>query len=215
MGTLTPSQMFDHSLTVVKGPSLMHRLDFAAAPKSGESINQGSLASLDGIGEMVAGCAAGAHFNRPMPMWAIQGIDDFDANSDVGNMSGGVMSAIVATGGFEIETTEFVNGTYSPNDLLTGATGADRGDVTRCSMAPYNAEPVVGCVSRNVFTNADDKSVLAFWTMFLPASDQTYESSSSLSSLSSGSRTSESSTSESSTSETSDNSETSESSQSA
>ena len=32
MGNLVPSQMFDHNLDVVKGPSLMHRLDFHAAP---------------------------------------------------------------------------------------------------------------------------------------------------------------------------------------
>ena len=189
MGTLTPAQMFDHTLNVVKGPSLMHRLDYAAPPASGQTdILQGMLISLDVDGNIVKGCSNGAHYNRPMPMWAIQGIDDFDANSDVGNISGGVMSGVVATGGFEIETTEFVDGVvYRSNDLLTGATGGDLGYVKRAAGAPYNEETIVGVVTKAIFTNQDGKDVLSFWTVYLPASigTATYESSSSESSSSS------------------------------
>ncbi len=184
-GTLTPAQMFDHSLVVVKGPSLMNRLDFHAAPVSTETINQGSVCSLNSAGNLVAGCSTGAIMNRPMPMFAIQSINDFDANSDVGNFSGGVMSAVVATGGFEIETTEFVAGTYRPNDLLTAATGANAGNVRRCTVSPYGAEVVVGCVSTGISSNEYSKSVLRFWTMFLPASAHSADSSSSESSSSS------------------------------
>ena len=170
MGTLTPSQMYDHSLTVVKGPSLMHRLDFHAAPLSTETIYQGSLCSLNLSGQLRAGCPAGAAWNRPMPMWAIQGINDFDANSDVGNISGGVMSGVVATGGFEIETTEYVTtDTYQPNDLLTNGTGGDLGDVKRATESPYGDQLICGVVSTGVSTNADGKSVLRFWTVYLPA----------------------------------------------
>jgi hypothetical protein len=168
-GSLTPSQMFDHSLVVVKGPSLMNRLDFNAPPRSGELINQGSVCSLNSSGQLVAGCSVGATANRPMPMFAIQGINDFDANSDIGNFSGGVMSAVVATGGFEIETTEFVAGVYNPNDMLTAATGSNIGKVTICTDSPYQNEVVVGCVSVGTRTNEYGKSTLRFWTMFLPA----------------------------------------------
>jgi len=187
-GTLTPSQMYDHSLNVIKGPSKMHRLDYHAAPKANETIYSGSVCSIDANGQLVAGVSVGAVFNRPMPMFAIQSINDFDANSDVGNTSGGVMSAVVATGGFEVETTEFVAGTYNENDLLTAATAGDIGKVKRMTVSPYAAQNVVGCVSTGTSTNADGKSVVRFWTMFLPAGTaHQYDSSSSNSSSNSSS----------------------------
>lgn len=166
MGNLKPAQMFDHSISVVKGPSLMHRLDFAAPPKVGEEIETGGLMSLDSNGQFIAGCPAGDTAVRPMPFFAIQGINDFDANSDEGNISGGVMSGYGATGGFEIATTEFDAGTYVPNQLLTSGTGAA---VKAATVSPYAAEPIVGVVSKSAAVNADGKSVLSFWTMFLPA----------------------------------------------
>jgi hypothetical protein len=167
MGNITPAQMFDKTLNVIKGPSLMHRLDFRAAPKAGESINAGSVCSIDANGQLVAGCYAGAAMNRPMPMFAIQNINDFDANSDVGNISGGVMSAVVATGGFEVETTEYnAGGTYNPNDLVTARSD---GKVTRMTEGPYGGQVAIGCVSKGVDSNADGKMVLRFWTVFLPA----------------------------------------------
>ena len=185
MGNLSPSQMFDHTLNVIKGPSLMHRLDYAAAPKADEEIRPGSVCSIDSNGQLVAGCAAGTAMNHPMPMFAIQDINDFDANSDVGNISGGVMSAVVATGGFEIETTEYVTaGTYNPNDLLT-ASASSKGKVARMGEAPYGGQVGIGCVSKGVSTNADGKSVLRFWTVFIPAGEASDNEESSVSSSSS------------------------------
>jgi len=170
MGTLTPAQMYDHSLDVIKGPSLMHRLDFHAAPATGTDLNAGSVCSLNSSGELVAGVAVGSAINRPMPMFAIQATDDFDANSDVGNISGGVQGAVVATGGFEVETTEYVTSyAYKVNDLITAATGGDVGSVRAATVGPYTTEVMVGCVSTGLSTNADGKSVLRFWTIYLPA----------------------------------------------
>ena len=147
----------------------MHRLDFHAPPKAGEALRAGSLCSLDANGQLIAGVPAGADANRPMPLFAIQDINDFDANSDVGNISGGVMSAIVATGGFEIETTEVdVAVTVVPNDLLTADT-TTAGYVAKATTSPYAAEPIVGCVSKGVSVNADGKHVIRFWTVYLPA----------------------------------------------
>jgi len=167
MGTLNPGQMFDHNLDVVKGPSLMHRLDFHAAPVAGEAINEGSLMSLNDEGKFIAGCPVGAVAIHAMPIFAIQGINDFDANSDIGNTSGGVMSGVVATGGFEIATTEFDADDYEPGQLLTGSS-VTAGLVGKATVLPYGLENVVGCVSRNREINADGKSMLSFWTMFLP-----------------------------------------------
>ena len=182
--------MFDHTLDVIKGPSLMHRLDYRAASASGQTIYAGSVCSINASGQLIAGCPQGAVMNRPMPMFAIQNVDDFDANSDVGNMSGGVMSAVVATGGFEIETTEYKSGTYAPNDLLTSADAPNLGKVSRLVENPYGGQVVVGCVSEGTSANADGKSVLRFWTMFLPAGATNNSSSSSSSSQSSSSSSS-------------------------
>jgi len=180
-GSLVPNQMFDHSLNVVKGPSLMHRLDKDAAPAAGQSdIFEGMLVSLNNAGAMVKGCDNGEGANRPMPMFAIQGIDDFDANSDVGNISGGVMSAVVATGGFEIETTEFVAGgnTFACNDLLTGASATDLGKVTKATEV-YGAETICGVVSSTALVSgaaqADKLPVLTFWSVYLPAGEDVTE----------------------------------------
>lgn len=170
MGTLVPAQMYDHTLVSVKGPDRLNRLDFSAAPADNSTILPGAVVSIDASSNIVEGCAVGIDANRPMPMFALQGTDDFDANSDVGNISGGVQSALVATGGFEIETTEFVDTTYAPNDLLTAGTAGDLGLVTLATVPPYGTELVLGCVSKAVATNRDGVSVLRFWTMFLPAS---------------------------------------------
>ena len=194
MGTLTPSQMFDHSLDVIKGPSLMHRLDYAAEPASGADIRAGAVCSLDSNGKLQAGCSAGAGANKPMPMFAIQDINDFDANSDVGNISGGVMSAIVATGGFEIETTEYVaEDTYNTNDFVTAANGAAIGKVAKMGEAPYGGQVAIGCVSKGVSVNSEGKSVIRFWTLFIPAGEAGDDNESSSSSSSESSESSASS----------------------
>lgn len=180
MGTLVPGSMFSHLMTPIKGPTKMNRLDKSAETAASQTIHEGSLCSLNSSKKLIVGCAAGSVANRPMPMFAIQDVNDFDANSDGvigtgatvsmgGNISGGVQSALVATGGFEISTSEYSTvgtPTYNPNDLLTDGTA---GLVKKATAAPYGAENIVGCVSDGVATNVDGVSVLAFWTMFLPA----------------------------------------------
>ncbi len=170
MGTLTHGQMYDHTLVTVKGPGRLTRLDYAAAPKTGEAIAPGMVCSIDANGEMIAGCPNGSAGNRPMAMFALQDTDAFDANSDSGNISGGVQSAVVATGGFEVQSTEFDSGeTYAPNDLLKDKAGADDGTLTLLGQAPYGNTAAVGCVSKGVETNKEGVSVLTFWTCWLPA----------------------------------------------
>ena len=173
MGNLTPAQMYEHTLVTIKGPSRLNRLDYAVAPKALEAIKPGMAVSLDSTaGTMIAGVPAGAAGNRPMPMFAIQDTNAFDANSDVNNMSGGVQSALVATGGFELESTEFLsaNTVYPPNTLLkAGTTSSHVGRIEPAAVSPYGAIPVVGVVSKGVSTNRDGISVLRFWTVYLPA----------------------------------------------
>ena len=172
---MVPRQMFDHTLVVIKGPPRLNRLDYAIPPVSSGTFNQGALVSMNEDGLLVKGLAKPLIGTRPMPMFAIQDRDSYDANSDVGNISGGVNSAVVATGNFEIETTEFVAGTYLPNKLLTAATAGDTGKVNVVTVAPYLGETVVGVVSKGTSINYNGKSVLRFWPVFLPTVDNWYD----------------------------------------
>lgn len=165
MGTLVPGQMYDHTLVPVKGAHAPMRLDYAAAPKLAEDIVEGMCCSLDANGQFVKGCPQGAVGNRPMPIFVINSQDDFDTNSDVGNISGGVMSGLVGSGAFEIESTEFAAGVYAPNDLLK----SDTGTIELAAAAPYGDVPIVGVVSRGKYTNRDGIEVLVFWTEYLPS----------------------------------------------
>ena len=180
-GTLTPGQMFDHTEIELSGRSMSYPLDFASQASQGETIPvmQGGLLTLDDNGQFVTGLGAGVangpiDGKTPMALIAIQGRDEFDANSDVGNISGGVQSGLVASGGYEIDSTEFVADTYLPNEPLTFAVGEDvtaaayRGLITK-APAKYSTVQVMGVVSRGVRTNADEKQALAFWSVFCPA----------------------------------------------
>lgn len=165
---------------VVKGAPPSHRLTFKAQGESADTvINEGSLISLNADGKFVLGCGAGDGLNLPMPMLSgsdssQNGVVLYGAQAVGGNYLG-----FVFTGGFEVETTEYVSGTYKPGDALTGATGNDLGKFKLATVKAYAtkalettvAEPIVGIVSTGI-GNADNDGVvkvLRFWTVFIPA----------------------------------------------
>jgi len=192
-GTLVPNQMYDHTLVPVKGAIVPRRLDYAAAPKTAEEIVEGMCCSLDANGELIKGCPGGAVGNKPMPIFVINSQDDFDTNSDKGNISGGVMSGLVGSGAFEVETTEYVaTSTYAPNDLLQGKAS---GKVDLMGQLPYGDITGVGVVSKGTSVNRDGVAVLSFWTEYIPAGEDGEGESSSSSSESSSDSDSESSSS--------------------
>ena len=92
---------------------------------------------------------------------------------------GGKITGIPCTAGYEIETTEFVKGTYKVNDALTTPTGApgdsvtNRGKLTKATAAPFLAtgsQPILGFVSRVPYENkAYIQTRIGFWTNFIPA----------------------------------------------
>jgi hypothetical protein len=108
--------------------------------------------------------------NGYMPLFTFPGEKDFDANSDVGNISGGWLNTLVATGGYELETTEFVaGGTYDPQTSLTGATGADIGKLRPTTHGWCGHAMIVGVVSEpGPRTNDHGKDVIRFWPVFCP-----------------------------------------------
>lgn len=172
-------QMYDHKIDVVRGPAPQHRLEYFAPAAEDASYLRGSVISADDTGALRKGCPAGTTGNRPMPMFAIQGTDDLDVYTDFYNTGVAVPSAIVATGGFEIATTEFDIATYKVNDLLTvdDATGK----VKKAAVDAYGTVPIIGICSvatdGTAVTNAIGvptfsqygKPLLTFWTVFYPA----------------------------------------------
>lgn len=166
MGNITPAQMFDHELNPVKGWWDMHALDKRVAIGTNTvTVVKGMVGYLHPTTlDFILGVV-----NGYMPLFCFQGENDFDANSDVGNISGGYINALVATGGYELETTEFVSGgTYDPQTPLTGATGADLGKVTP-SAGWTGGDMIVGVVSeQGPRTNDHGKQVVRFWPVFAP-----------------------------------------------
>ena len=174
-GTLTPGQMFDHTQIELSGRSLTYPLDFAAPADPDETIAvlQGGLCSLNADGQIVTGLGDSVANEviagkTPMGLIAIQGRDEFDANSDVGNFSDGIQSALVCSGGYEIETTEFEAGSYVPNEALTFGVTTNRGLIVKAA-ANYSDQHVIGVVSRANKANEYNKQVLAFWSVYCPA----------------------------------------------
>jgi hypothetical protein len=164
MASLVPAQNYDHILDVKSGSNGMHDLQYKAEFAAGQTFVRGSVVTLNSAGKFIAGATT----DHDMPMWAINAVADFDVEGDVGNVAGGTVAAFVATGGYEIFTTEFVSTTYAPNDLLTPATSGNAGKVTKAS-AQYSDALVCGVVSRGTGTTLYDKSVLYFWPVFIPA----------------------------------------------
>ncbi len=212
------AQMYEYALNPVKGWYALSALDKQAPLHptllaSLTTVPAGRVMVLNSSGQFVlagytgtGGCAAPEH-EMPIYMW--QGSGDFDVsnlntspatgiNHWVGCSPTGTMSGLVATGGYEIQTTEFDDDQdYACNDLLTVTTSADINEaglltndsVTQyvtwicgiCSshtnwateMPQYAAGGTYGAVkpsSGPVGHNAHRIAVLSFWSYFLPAS---------------------------------------------
>ena len=163
MGTLNPAQNYDHLLVPVSGYNGMHDLQYKAAVAAGMAWFRGALVSLNVDGELKVGCG-----DLEMPLWAINATGDFDVASDVGNIAGGVVATFVATGGYELKTTEYVRTvSYKPNDFLSPAIAADIGKVTK-SPVDWTTRLVCGVVAGGVMNDVYGQFVLDFWPVFLP-----------------------------------------------
>lgn len=175
--TRTVEQQFAHTVDVVKGGPVNARLEYTA-PVSADAagIFKGSLVSLNAEGKFVLGLPSA----KAMPLWSKKNQNDpdvvsgsVDGNGTVltASITGGQIDAYVATGGFELETTEFVAGTYEANTYLTAGADTNLGKVIATTEAPYGATAIVGIVSRGITAGIYKTQRLAFWPVFLPAKD--------------------------------------------
>jgi len=176
-----PNLLTENGLDVKKGWFDMASLDYAAklSPTVTFPVTRGRVVHVDSNGNFVPG----AHKTSPA-VFLLNGSEDADVSNPGTTAAGnfmhlavaptGKMSGLVATGGYEISTTEFVTGnTYVPGDLLS-ATRANAstpastdGRLTNYDVTQFET-PVVGVVSSGAGKNHNGMQALSFWCVWLP-----------------------------------------------
>ena len=170
-----PKQMTAETLNALKGWPSPHALDFPGRLDSAitERVPAGSVVHLNSAGNFAMGVGS----NSVMPMFIFQDSDDPDVTNpapDPSTQRGafvpvsptGVLMALVATGAYELTSTNFKTGqTYNPNTPLTAPTGNDptSGDAGQLEPGTLYTDMIVGLVSRGVVDNGYGFSALAFW----------------------------------------------------
>jgi hypothetical protein len=176
-----PNLLTENGLDVKKGWFDMASLDYAAKLASTVTfmVQRGRVVHVNTNGDFVPG----AHKTSPA-IFLLNGSEDADVSNPGTTAAGnfmhlavaptGKLSGLVATGGYEISTTEFVAGnTYRPGDLLS-ATRSDAstpaatdGRLTNYNVTQYTT-PVVGVVSSGAGKNHNGIQALSFWCVYLP-----------------------------------------------
>ena len=164
MTKTNPPQMFDHILEPIKGWFGMNSLDKDVTPLllTDARLISGRVGYLNAAGLFVPGLAANA-----MPLFMFPNASDFDVYRDAGGVGGGKMMALVATGGYELQSSEFIAGVYAPNDPLT-ARNVDDTNMGKLLKGVFYTNTICGVVSDGQLTNENSIAVLQFWSYFLP-----------------------------------------------
>jgi hypothetical protein len=176
----TPRQSFDHTLDAVKGwmPGNMATLDKSAKLSADVTIDPvyaGRCAHINDDDRFEMGVVG-----TQMPIFLFQNSDDLDVQRDTGDdMQGitpsGAMSGWVATGGYEIATTEYDNSqTYHCNDVLRAiASNSNATTGGRLTNAGFTLGTTagVGVVSKLPYKNSHKKYVIQLWTAYIPGTD--------------------------------------------
>jgi hypothetical protein len=179
--------MFEHALNARKGWFQPAALDYSTklstdvtfTPSAGRVVHLNAAAEFEmGVGE------------TDMGIFLLQGEDAYDVGNTGTTASGnfmhqaiipaGDMSGLVATGAYELDSTEFdTTRDYVPNDLLTAGPSnpviATGGVLTNAGSGAAGdvqqfVDPVCGVVSKGSFNNEHGINVLAFWPVWLPGS---------------------------------------------
>lgn len=169
------ANIFSHTLDALKGwgPYMTDKVaPLDAAETDLTVVHAGMVMHLDPTSRhLKRGLPAASLTALPMPLFLRQNADDNDVNPFAGGTSGRtfgsngpILGCLVATGSYELDSTEFVAGTYDPGILLTSASsGADAGKLAPATLSGRTV-PICGIVSEGVKTNHNGSSVLRFWT---------------------------------------------------
>lgn len=180
-----PSLPFEHGFDVKKGWFDMASLDYDAKLSSNVSfvVPRGRVVHLNANGEF----EMGAH-NTGVAVFLLNGSEDADVSNPGTTAAGnfmhqavaptGKLSGVVATGGYEIDNTEYnASRTYAPGDLLTATASNSNattgGVLTNAGSASSGkvkqfTDPVVGVVSSGSHKNHNGVNTLSFWCVWLP-----------------------------------------------
>jgi hypothetical protein len=178
-----PDLLFEHGLDVKKGWFDMASLDYSAKLSSTVeySVKRGRGVSVGSDGTFVPG----AHETN-VAIFLLNGSEDADVSNPGTTAAGnfmhqavaptGKLSGLVATGGYEISSTEYDSTkTYTPGDLLTAAQSLNNaavgGVLTNASGAgavTQYVDPVVGVVSSGSAKNHNGINAISFWCVWLP-----------------------------------------------
>lgn len=181
----SPSLMFEEGIEALKGWFDMAALDYQAKLSANVTvpIPAGRVVRLNSAGEFETGVSA-----THMAIFVTRGSASYDVanpgTTPKGNFmhraisNTGVMGGLVATGAYELASTEFDTArTYEPGDLLT-ATVANTNATTggRLTNAGSGAggdvkqfvDAACGVVSRGKYKNCNQVYELAFWPIYLP-----------------------------------------------
>jgi hypothetical protein len=178
-----PDLPFEHAVDIKKGWFDMASLDYSAKLGTvGYTLPRGRVVHLEhvnGAEVFLPGVRA-----TDVAIFLLNGANDADVANPGTTASGkfvqqaispsGKLSGVVATGGYEIDSTEFDSSrAYVAGDLLTAPTGAllanaaTGGVLTNASVTQF-VTPVVGVVSSGKHTNHNGVSTLSFWSVWLP-----------------------------------------------
>ena len=184
-----PRQMTANTLNALKGWPSQSAVDFhakfdAVQLAASEPILAGTVVSLGSDGEFEIGVGGVAEGNR-MPLFLFNNSDEPDVANDGGDAGAGgdkgvwvpvsptgQAMALVATGAYELTSTQYVAGgnigvpntpLYSP---YYGAANEGKLD----DGAWGDANTIVGIVSRGVVDNGYGHNAVAFWPYFLAGS---------------------------------------------
>lgn len=183
-----PTMPFDHALDFLKGWPSQTALDTDAKLSSSVSatakpVYGGRVVHKNNADEF----ELGAKLNQ-MPIFLIQGSEDFDVSNQgtdwVAIAPTGVMSGLVATGGFELQSTEFNDVAYNVNDFLHAPTedqitGTDKSAAGKLyntlawpggggGAVAFPTHNICGVVSKVPALNHHRRKVISFWTVFFP-----------------------------------------------
>ncbi len=192
---VVPSQMFTHTLNPLKGWPSPSALDFTGKLHSAITIDplpEGRCVHVDSFEAVTYGPGTSGDVplfktgvtGTQMGIFLLRGSASFDVANPGGDdwtpiAPKGIISGLVATGAFELETTEYDSDQdyFANHPLAAVADDTDddpeTGGGTLTSDCEVYTDAVVGIVSRGTYTNAYGKSVLAFWPVYLPEDPRT------------------------------------------
>lgn len=186
----TPASIFEHTMDPTAGYDTTpgHRLDYTANLSANVSIipYAGRVGHLNASGEWEIGCKA-----DKMPCFFMQSSVPYGHQTTVSPYWKAIgkfpLAALVATGGFELSTTEYDSAeTYAISDYLTaGFSNSDQdagglltnklpADGATALTPPWRGGgttvTICGQVTAAPETLKNGNTVLRFWTLYFPGS---------------------------------------------